>query len=114
MNIPLVLWPKSFQKLYSCKLKYCTYARRADEGDLCEVDGGDLCEADYGKLVTAHSQTPQLPRGFSEASYATKMCFFLAASLVKVKELQTSPSLTNVTRVLRRTPVTFVGLTVDR
>ena len=63
-----------------------------DEGDPCETDGGDLCEVDDGKLDTTRSQTPQLPPRFSEASHATKTFFFLAASLLKVKELQPSPS----------------------
>ena len=58
----------------------------ADDGDLCEADGGDLCKADNCMLVTALSRMPQLPHGFSEASHAAKMFFFLAASLVKVKK----------------------------
>ena len=35
---------------------------------------------------------PQLPPRFSEASHTAKTFFFLAASLLKVKELQPSPS----------------------
>ena len=58
----------------------------------CEADDGDLCETDDGKLATARSRTPQLPPHFSEASLAVITFFFLAASLLKVKELQPSPS----------------------
>ena len=62
-----------------------------DEGDLCQADSGDLCEADDGKLATACSQMPQLPPCFSKASLVAKT-FFLAVSLLKVKELQPSSS----------------------
>ena len=63
-----------------------------DDGDLCEVDGGDFREADDSKLATARSRMSQLPPHFSEAFHAVKTFFFLAASLLKVKELQPSPS----------------------
>ena len=56
------------------------------------MDGGDLCKADDGKLSTALSRTPQLPPRFSEASHTAKTFFFLAVSMLKVKELQLSPS----------------------
>ena len=58
---------------------------------ICEADGGDLCEADDCELATARSRTPQLPPHVSEASHESKTFFFLAASLLKVKELQTPP-----------------------
>ena len=63
----------------------------ADEGDLCEANGCDLCKVDDDKLATAHSQMPQLPPRFSEASHAAKTFLLLAASLLKVKKLQASP-----------------------
>ena len=59
---------------------------------ICEADGGELCEADNSKLVTACSQAKQLPPRFSEASHEAKTFFFLSLSLLKVKELQPSPS----------------------
>ena len=63
-----------------------------DKGDPCKAEGGDLCEGDDGKVATARSQMPQIPPRFSESSHAAKMFFFLAVSLLKVKELQPSPS----------------------
>ena len=64
----------------------------ANKGEPCEMNGGDLCKADDGKLATARSQMPKLPPHFSEASHRVKTFFFLAASLLKVEELQSSPS----------------------
>ena len=43
-------------------------------------------------LAIVCSQMPQLPPHFSKASHAAKTFFFLAASLLKVKELQPFPS----------------------
>ena len=67
------------------------YLCAADKGDPCKADTGDLCEADDGKLATPQSRTPQLPARFSEASHAVKTFFFVAVSLLKVKELLPSP-----------------------
>ena len=53
----------------------------ADKGDLRVVDGDDLCRA--------RSRTLELLSHFSEAFRAPKTFSFLAASLLKVKKLQT-------------------------
>ena len=63
----------------------------ADEGDLCEADDGDLCEEDNSKLATARSRIPWFPPRFNEAFHAAKTFSFFAASLLKVKKLQSSP-----------------------
>ena len=48
---------------------------------------------DDDKLAIACSRTPQLPPNLSEASHENKMfSSFLAASMIKVKEIQTSPN----------------------
>ena len=73
-------------------LTYCKLVLRPDEdgGDLCEADNGDLCEADRGKRATAHfPRTPRLPPSFSENFHTVKTHFFLAASQLKEKKLET-------------------------
>ena len=54
------------------------------------MDSGDVCEAGDSELTTACSRAPQLPFSFSETFHSAKTFFFLAASYLKAKKLNTS------------------------